>query len=145
MHQALRVTVAAYRAHEHDWPQAVAAGLRALAAYLASEPDHARLTMVETYAASPTAIATREAAMAAFRAYLAPGFKRAPDQHPLVAEALVGGIWQLLHHYVERGDACELPALAPQLTYFALTPFIGAEPAAAVALAADPGRTLAAS
>lgn len=136
MHQALRVTVEAYRAQEHDWPRAVAAGLRALACYLASEPDHARLTMVETYSASPQAIAIREAAMAAFRVYLAPGFERAPEQHPLVAEALVGGIWQLLHHYVERGRSAELPALTPQLTYFALTPFVGAHDAASIALAA---------
>ncbi len=136
MHQALRVTVDAYRADEADWPRAVAGGLRALALYLAAEPDHARLTMVDTYAASPQAIATREAAMIAFRAYLAPGFKRAPDRHPLTAEALVGGIWQLLHHYVERGCARELPGLTPQLTYFALTPFLGAEHAASVARAA---------
>jgi hypothetical protein len=76
--------------------------------------------------------------MSAFRAYLTPSQERAPAQHPVVVEALVGGIWQLLHHYVERGCAHELPALTPQLTYFALTPFLGAEHAASVALAAGP-------
>jgi AcrR family transcriptional regulator len=135
MHQALLVTLEAYRAAQEDWPRAVADGLQALVDYLASEPAHARLTLVDTFAASPRALSTREAAMAGFRSYLAPGFTRAPELHPLIAEALVGGIWQVLHHYIERDRVEELPGVAPQLTYFALTPFLGTERAASVALA----------
>ncbi len=139
MHQALRVAVGAYQGREEDdWPRAVAAGIRALLEYLASEPAHAHLTLVDTFAANPRAIATREAAMASFRAYLAPGFELAPEhaQVPQVtAEAVVGGIWQVLHHYIEKDAAAQLPELAPQLTYFALAPFLGAGRAADVALA----------
>ncbi len=47
----------------------------------------------------------------------------------------MGGIWQVLHDYVARGAAAALPGAAPQLSYFALAPFIGAEDAAAAALA----------
>jgi hypothetical protein len=136
MHQALRVTAEAYRASEHDWPQAVAGGIRALVDYLCSEPAHAHLTLVDTFAASPEAIATRESSIAAFRAYLAPGFDCADDElPPIVAEAIVGGIWQVLHHYIERDRTEELCDAAPQLVYFALTPFLGAEEAASIALA----------
>jgi AcrR family transcriptional regulator len=138
MHQALQVTIEAYRAREDDWPQAVAGGLHALVRYLASEPAHAHLTLVDTFAASPQAIATRESAMVAFRAYLGPGFRRAPELPPLIAEAVVGGIWQVLHHYIERDCVEELPGVAPQLTYFALAPFLGAERAASAALAGVP-------
>lgn len=135
MHQALRVSVEAYMAEQEDWPRAIAAGLRALLGFLASEPAHARLTLVDTFAASPEAIAIRGASMDAFRAYLAPGFSVAARQMPpVVAEAVVGGIWQVLHHYIESDSAAELPRVAPQLTYFTLLPFLGGERATAAAL-----------
>ncbi len=47
----------------------------------------------------------------------------------------MGGIWQVLHRYIERGAIAELPEAAPQLTYFALAPFLGAQAAAEVARA----------
>lgn len=138
MHQALRVSVEAYMAEQGDWPRAIAGGLRALLGYLASEPAHARLTLVDTFAASPEAIAIRGAAMDAFRVYLAPGFGAAGEQAPapVVAEAVVGGIWQVLHHYIESDNATELPRVAPQLTWFTLLPFLGQEHAAQAAEAA---------
>jgi hypothetical protein len=52
----------------------------------------------------------------------------------VIAEAITGGIWQVLHHYIEKDSTAALPGVAPQLTYFALAPFLGAEQAAAVAL-----------
>ncbi len=137
LHQALRVTAEAYGAYAEDWPRAVAAGIGALLGYLASEPAHAHLAIVDTFAASPETIATRESALAAFCSYLAPGFGREglpPElSGELAAEGVVGGIWQVLHDYIERGGASALPAAAPQLAYFALAPFIGAQQAAAAA------------
>ena len=87
MHQALRVAVAAYEDGGEHWPSAVRSGISALLEYLASEPEHAHLTLVDTFAASPEALAIRERAMEGFRAYLAPGVElslggdaRAPTQ-----------------------------------------------------------------
>jgi AcrR family transcriptional regulator len=140
MHQALRITVEAYQAHEHDWPHAIAAGLSALIDYLASEPAHAHLSLVDTFAASPEAIEIRGASMRGFAAYLQPGFQLAAERglevHPVVAEAITGGIWQVFHHYVENNRVTELPAATPQLTYMALTPFLGSAGAASVATSA---------
>ncbi|MCW3033876.1 MAG: hypothetical protein QOK19_1178 [Solirubrobacteraceae bacterium] len=139
MHQALRVTGEAYGAHPGDWPSAVTAGIGALLGYLASEPAHAHLAIVDTFAASPEAIAIRQDAIDAFRSYLSPGFKRGAEASggdvpgELAAEAVVGGIWQILHDYVAGGAADALPGVAPQLSYFALVPFIGAREAAAAA------------
>jgi AcrR family transcriptional regulator len=139
MHQALSVTAEAYGAHPQDWPRAIMAGIGALLGYLASEPAHARLTVVDTFAASPAAMGVREHAIEAFRSYLAPGFGRrdgplgGEQQGRLAAEAIVGGIWQVLHDYVERDAAASLPAAAPQLGYFALAPFLGPQAAAEVA------------
>jgi AcrR family transcriptional regulator len=132
MHQALGIAVEAYNAQD-DWPQAVAAGVRALLDYLASEPAHAHLNLVDTFAVSPEAIEIRNAAMKGFAAYLKPGYEIAAKQHTdvtaVAAEAITGGIWQVLHHYVENDCVAKLPLAAPQLTYMALTPFLG--PAAA--------------
>jgi len=143
LHQALRVTVTAYEDRARDWPYAVGAGIRALLGYLASEPDHAHLTLVDTFAASPEALAIRERGLEGFRAYLEPGPGRAgpegertaPGDRAVVTEAVAGGIWQVLHRYIEKRATAALPGLAPQLTYFALAPFLGSERAAAAARA----------
>ena len=136
LHQALLVTARAYDAHADDWPRGVAAGLRALLDYLASEPAHAHLILVDTFAASPAAIEIRNTSMHAFAAYLQPGYHHAPKDSatPGVApEAIAGGIWQVLNHYIEDERTNELPEVAPQLIYVALTPFLGPKEAAKVA------------
>jgi AcrR family transcriptional regulator len=136
MHQALQVAIEAYGEHGDDWPCAVAAGLRALIDYLASEPAHAHLSLVDTFAASPEAIEIRNTTMNAFAAYLSPGYELAPAdvEVPVIAgEAIAGGIWQVLHHYIENDCIAELPGAAPQLIYMALTPFLGPQRAACAA------------
>jgi AcrR family transcriptional regulator len=136
MHQALLVVGQAYDTHKDDWPQGVAAGLRALLHYLASEPAHSHLILVDTFAASPEATATREESLHAFASYLQPGYQYAAKERlvPGIApEAIAGGIWQVLHHYAGDERTGELPILAPQLIYAALTPFLGAKDAAKVA------------
>lgn len=135
MHQALQVTVKAYNHHRGNWPQAVAGGLRALLDYMASEPAHAHLALVDTFAASPEALEIRSSALQAFTAYLGPGYQLSDRQVPAVAaEAIAGGIWQILHDYIEGSCIDELPGAGPQVIYFALTPFLGAEAATRAAL-----------
>jgi AcrR family transcriptional regulator len=143
LHQALLVTVQAYEENEDDWPRGVAAGLRALLGYLASEPSHAHLILVDTFAASPEAIEIRDTSIHAFAAYLQPGYhyasKNGAGALPGVApEAIAGGIWQVLNFYLEDERTDELPVLAPQLIYAALTPFLGPQDAAKVARRAAP-------
>jgi AcrR family transcriptional regulator len=136
MHQALRITAEAYAAHEADWPRAVDAGVHALIDYLVSEPAHAHLSLVDTFAANPEAIEIRNSTIQAFAAYLGPGYElaRGSIEVPAVAgEAVAGGIWQVLHHYIESDGIAELRGTAPQMVYFALAPFLGALEAAEVA------------
>jgi AcrR family transcriptional regulator len=155
LHQALGVTVEAYEENQDDWPRGVAAGLRALLGYLASEPAHAHLILVDTFAASPEAIEIRDTSIHAFAAYLQPGYHYAPsrrgsgtprgseapaDAVPGVApEAIAGGIWQVLNFYIEDERTDELPDVAPQLIYAALAPFLGPKDAAKAARR-EPGR-----
>jgi hypothetical protein len=42
-------------------------------------------------------------------------------------------VWQILNHYIEAERTSELPDVAPQLIYAALTPFLGPKDAAKVA------------
>ena len=138
LHQALQVAIKAYEDKQDDWPSAVAAGLRALVAFLASEPAHAHLSVVDTFAASPEAIEIRDTALHAFAAYLDPGYELAGGDGrvpAIAAEAIAGGIWQILHNYVANDCLASLPGAAPQITYMALTPFVGPERAAAAATA----------
>ncbi len=135
LHQALGIAVEAYEAYTDDWPRGVAAGLTALLDYLASEPAHSHLTIVDTFAASPLAIEIRDTGLHAFASYLQPGFhfptgRKAPEIAP---EAIAGGIWQILHHYVEHDRFDELRNAGPQLSYLVLTPFLGPKEAARVA------------
>lgn len=136
LHQALGVAVQAYEAHGDDWSLGVATGIRALLDYLASEPAHAHLTVVDTFAASPTAIEIRDTGLHAFAAYLQPGYHHAPAKRrvPGIApEAIAGGIWQALHDQIDDERVEDIAELAPQMVYFALTPFIGSKAAAQVA------------
>jgi AcrR family transcriptional regulator len=137
LHQALRVTADAFEARAEAWHMGVAAGMHALMEYVCSEPSHAHLTLVDTFGASPEAIEIRENALQAFTAYLQPGFEHAPadvDVPDVAAEAVAGGIWQVLHHYIEQHRVDELCDATPQLIFLTLNPFLGLE------LAADTAR-----
>ncbi len=137
LHQALGIAVEAFEIHKGDWPSGCALAMRKLLHYLADEPAHAHLTIVDTFAASPIAIEIRETGLHAFTIYLQRGFKypvgkRAPKIAP---EAVAGGIWQILHHYIELDRFEDLLALSSQLTYFVLCPFLGPDESAKVAIA----------
>jgi AcrR family transcriptional regulator len=134
---ALGRGVAAWEAEMPDWPRAIDAGLRGVVEYLVTEPAYAHMTIVDAFGASPETIAIREELLRTFATYFDPGYELAPPgvEVPLItAEAVVGGCWQVLHHYIHNDRIDELAAALPQLTYMVLTPFIGSELAAQTAL-----------
>jgi AcrR family transcriptional regulator len=135
LHQALRVTGTAVAAAGPEWPDGVAAGMTALLEYVCSEPEHAHLTLVDTFGASPRAIEIRDRALAAFTEFLRPGYELAPadvEVPQVAAEAVAGGVWQVMHHYIEQQRLDELCDATPQLVYLTLSPFLGPERAAGV-------------
>jgi AcrR family transcriptional regulator len=133
--QALRLTSLAYGA-EPDWPHAIQAGITSLVDYLSSEPSFARLGLVEALAAGPSAMAQRDQILQGFSSLLAPGYWDSPagaSVPKLAAEAISGGILEVIYYYISNGRADELPQTAPQLIYVALAPFVGTSKAAQVA------------
>ncbi len=44
---------------------------------------------------------------------------------PLIAETIVGGIYETVYRRIARGDTAELPTLLPDLVESALLPYVG--------------------
>jgi AcrR family transcriptional regulator len=94
------------------------AGIRAYLQFTASEPDLARMCIVEVLAAGPRAMARRNEAMRMFAEIiedniheLIPGCRRAA----LAAETIVGGIHEVVLSRILAGRIDELPGLADDL------------------------------
>jgi AcrR family transcriptional regulator len=116
----------------------VRAGVLALLEFLAAEPAYAHLACVDILIAYPHVAGRVEEANLGYTDLLDLGLS--PEQPrgrtSIVREAVMGGVFELLHDYILRGRAQRLPELADHVSYIALTPFIGAEQAAK-ALAGD--------
>jgi AcrR family transcriptional regulator len=119
------------------WSERVRTCLQALLAALAADPDGARVAFVEYLSAGEAAIARVRCAIASAIPILeegrrgdpgggvpAPGTGHLPPQ---TSEAVVGGIASILHRRILEGETSQLPALLPDLLYFALMPYLGHE------------------
>jgi AcrR family transcriptional regulator len=117
------------------WPEAVRVGYGTMCAFLAAEPDFARLRSLEVYAVGPEAIEQRDAAGAEIlRSILSPvSAEEAPQASSVVTEATLGAIYAAIHNRVRATGPEGLPEIAPLLTYVTLAPLIGPEQACEVA------------
>jgi AcrR family transcriptional regulator len=136
--EQLREHVDAAYQEQEEWPQAVRAGIAAMLAFLAAEPNLARLSMVEALVAGPVVVERYDAAIRSLVPYLEAGRKgRSPEVlarlSPTTEEALVGGMVSLISRRIIAGKTAELEQLLPDLTEFALTPYLGTAEAAKVA------------
>jgi AcrR family transcriptional regulator len=117
-----------------NWIEGVRAGVLALLRFLASEPAYAHVACVDILIAHPHVASRVDEANAGYAQLLDLGLGEgapAGGSNPIVGEALVGGVFELLHDYILRGHTRRLPELADHISYIALTPFIGSEQAAA--------------
>jgi len=142
-HSRAKAAVDRALAHQTDWLGGVRAGARALLEFLASEPALAHLACVDILIAYPHVAGRVEEANSAYAELLdmdlgvgAP----ADPSTPVVTEAIVGGVFELLHDYIMRGLTRRLPELTDHVVYIALTPFIGREAAAAAIADGGAGR-----
>jgi AcrR family transcriptional regulator len=128
-------------ARQSGWVDAVRAGTLALLEFLASEPSYAHLACVDVLIAFPRVADRLDEANAFYTQLL--GLRIGADAPslpaaPIVGEAIVGGVFELLHDYILRGETRELPELGDHIMYIALTPFLGSAGAWA-ATAGDKG------
>jgi AcrR family transcriptional regulator len=120
---------------EETWPERVWNGLVALLRYFASVPDFAALDVVESYTAGAPAIRRSFDTRMAFTLFLEDGYRQRPEAEGLprlCSEAIAGAILELMRRQAVEGRIDRALALAPQVVYMALAPFVG--PAAALEL-----------
>lgn len=135
MATALERVVEAAGTHE-SWPQRVRAGLTAFLDYVVAEPALARTCMVEALSAGPAAVEYHEESQQAFVSLLRLGRDVTPrgrDLPEALEEAIVGGIFWIVHQRLASAEVDAVAALLPELVEFALTPYLGAEAARATA------------
>ena len=121
-----------------EWPQQVRAALATMLRFLASEPELARLCMVEPVAAGGEIAARHRASMLGFVAILKAGRPEHSGSRPLPAateETLVGGIASLIVREISAGRAAELEKFLPDFVELILAPYLGNEEAARLARA----------
>jgi AcrR family transcriptional regulator len=129
---------------QSSWIGAVRAGATALLEFLASEPSYAHLACVDVMVAYPSMAGRVHDANASYAELLDLRVgEDAPSllPGPVVGEAIVGGVFELLHDYILRGRTRRLPELTEHIMYIALTPFLGSEAAWAAIAASDRPRS----
>jgi AcrR family transcriptional regulator len=128
--------IAAAAATEPDWTRQAIGCLRAGLDFFSSQPDLARLCLLESVSATPAiAIAYREAVLALVPA-LAAGRSELPDPDTLLPEtesSIIGGAVSLVTGRIVAGETGRLPQLLPDLIEFTLSPYLGAERALGLA------------
>jgi AcrR family transcriptional regulator len=110
--------------------------LGALLDFIASEPTFADMCIVEVLAAGPAAIERRNAIMHALATMIdeaaAGELTERQRPAPIVAETLVGGIYEVIYARVLAGKHLALPTLLPDLIFALLLPYVGTEIASEV-------------
>jgi AcrR family transcriptional regulator len=112
-----------------SWAVNVRRGLTALLEFLASEPSIARLACVDILIAYPHMTGRVNEANFSYIELLDIGpedsYPNMPA--PVMREASVGGIFELLHDYILHDRTQRLGELIDHVMYVAITPFAGAE------------------
>lgn len=117
------------------WPSQTIEASRAVLAFLAAEPDLARLCLVEAQAAGPVVSARFHEAVHELVPYLERGRAERQgerDLPPSTEESTLGALVMLSSRKVAAGEAERLLDLLPELGEFILAPYIGTEEAVRV-------------
>ena len=130
--RAIEPTARAFQAAP-TWPAAVHAAIETLLEHAVSDHVFARMAFFEILTGGAAATERAEQSLDTFATMLTPGYAEHPHVPAVVGEAIIGGIWNVIQHEVAHGRAAQLPELAAELTYLALTPFLGAQEAARIA------------
>jgi AcrR family transcriptional regulator len=118
-----------------DWASGVHRMVTRLCRHLAGDPTFADLAFLEVFSPGREAIRWRSEMIAKLAAMLR---RTAPStRRPTVfaAEASIGAMWGVIHHFIATGRGAQLPTAAPVLSYMALAPALGGAAAVDVIVA----------
>jgi AcrR family transcriptional regulator len=129
----LRELVGAAVAEVDGWPGQAIAATRATLAFLAAEPDLARLCLVESRAAGAAVNARFNEAMGEMAPLLRQGRLERPEAARLpdsTEDSTIGSLVSLAHRKVAAGEAAKLEDLLPDCAELILLPYLGPAEAA---------------
>ena len=130
----LKTAAERYESTEGDWPERMRGGLTALVEELASQPERARVVMVELLAAGPKAHVQYLNATNGFSELLSKGRSLADDPEgipPDTEQMTIGAVSGLIFHEVLEDHAADLNRLLPTLIYVTFVAYLGHERALA--------------
>lgn len=126
-----------------DWASGVHHMIAGLCWYLARDPMFAGLAFLEVFSPGPEAIQWRSDMIAKLAAKLRRGAPPMRQPSEFAAEASIGAMWGVIHHFVATGRGAQLPTAAPALSYLALAPALGGSAAIdVIASAADAQKSI---
>jgi AcrR family transcriptional regulator len=108
-----------------DWASGVHRMIVGLCQHLAADSTLAGLAFLEVFSPGPEAIRWRAGMIAKLATMLRRGASPAQQPSNFAAEASIGAMWGVIHHFVAIGRGALLPAAAPALSYLALAPALG--------------------
>lgn len=109
-----------------DWASGVHRMIADLCRHLARDPTFAGLAFLEVFSPGPEAIQWRSEMIAKLATRLRRGAPPTRRPSGFAAEASIGAMWGVIHHFVATGRGSQLPVAAPALSYLALAPALGA-------------------
>ena len=110
------------------WPQQTVAATRVALGFLASEPDLARLCLVESRAAGPAVTGRFNEAVGGLSPLLRRGRGERPEGGRLPAsteDSTIGSLVSLVSRKIVAGESEQLEELAPECAELALLPYLG--------------------
>jgi AcrR family transcriptional regulator len=118
-----------------DWASGVHRMIADLCRHLARDPTFTGLAFLEVFSPGPEAIQWRSEMIAKLATRLRRGAPPAQRPSEFAAEASIGAMWGVIHHFVATGHGTQLPVAAPALSYLALAPALGGAAAVDVIVA----------
>ena len=115
-----------------DWAHRVVAAIRAALRFLASEPQLARLCLVESVTTTPAIAARYREAILSFVPSLRQGRRERVESRELpesTEDSLIGASASMISRQIAAGGADRLEDLAGDITAFVLSPYLGSEEA----------------
>jgi len=123
---AFDVAADAFVAARGNWAEAVHATLTALFDFVATSPGPARECEKALQEGGAAALDRRERTLDRFARFLEPGYVEG-SRHPapVVAEAIVGGVYELVLAYIREDRVAAMSEAVPVATVIVLAPFVG--------------------
>lgn len=115
-----------------SWPSGVHRAMERICRDIADDPALVRLVFFELYVPAAEAIRWHAELIANLCSALRESAPALQRPCPLAAEASIGAVWAILHHYATTGRSADVAKLGGTVTYLLLAPAIGAEEAVKV-------------